>query len=91
MAGRSETEQSWEEHRLLYQHFAPAVVLNDDEAKGFVLVEYCKYAVVVELRRYMAVSSHFPHSGSSDTEYTEEQRGVRSNQCFLECGIRMAF
>ena len=63
-------------HRLLYQPCAGgrrslAIILHEDEAKSFVGVGYSKHAVVVELRQYVAVSLHLPHSRSSDTEYIE--------------------
>ena len=50
---------------------SPAIVLHEDEAKGFVGVGYSRHAVVVELSQHVAVSLHLPHSGSSDTEYME--------------------
>ena len=61
------TEQSWEAQTVV-----PTArwrqALHEDEARVSVGVEYCKYAVVVELRRYVAVNLHLPGSGSSDTE-----------------------
>ena len=48
-------------HRLLYRPVArgrraSAIILHEDEAQGFVGVEYCKQDVVFELRRCVVVS-----------------------------------
>ena len=63
------------------------------EAENFVRVGYRKPVVVVELRQYVPVSLHLPHSVSSDTDYMEacqesdwwtERRENLSNQFSLE-------
>ena len=64
---------------VLYQPFAGgrlalAILLHGDEAKTFVGVEYSKYAVVAELRQYVAVSLHLLHSGYSDAEANPKRR-----------------
>ena len=46
-------------------------IANGNEAKSFVEVQFSRYTVVVELRQYVARSLHLPHTGSSDTEYSE--------------------
>ena len=63
-------------YRLLCQPFAggrrsPAIISRiETEAKSFVGVQFSRHAVVVELRQYVAMSLHLPHTGSSDTEYS---------------------
>ena len=46
-------------------------IAHGNEAKSFVEVQFSRYAVVVELRQYVAMSLHLSHAGSSATEYSE--------------------
>ena len=46
-------------------------IVHGNEAKSFVEVQFSIYAVVVELRQYVAMSLYLPHTGSSDTEHSE--------------------
>ena len=55
MEGRGEMERNWEGTDCCINHVlgcrrAPAIIPQEDEAKGFV-VEHSKHAVVAELRQ----------------------------------------